>query len=213
VLGLELFDDGPAPVLMATLYDPATGEAVDRRELPRSATRTKGWAEEVARWVTQSAAGVRPAPPPPPPLPRPAAPVLALGIDADQVARPEAHALLAELRDRLAARGRPRLGPPGAPQGGEATHRAVIAVENFGIAERPHHLHRYRSGVLTATLTVADTRTGTVIFSRRATAEMTARARHTTDQQVLTALVGEVVFRWMAELDDPAFDQLLQRSL
>jgi hypothetical protein len=42
---------------------------------------------------------------------------------------------------------------------------------------------------------------------------LTARARHTTDQQTLGALVDEVVWRWMSELDAAGIDQLLARGL
>jgi hypothetical protein len=212
VLALELFDEGDRPVLLATLFDARTGEAVERRELPRGDARTpsRAWAEELARWVSTTSAGVRPPPQPPPP-PRPTAVLVSLALDPDQLARPEGQALLAQLRDRLTQRGRPRLAPPG-PEG-PVTHRAVVSVENFGISERPHHVHRYRSGALAASLTVTEVRTGAVVFSKRATAELTARARHTTDQQTLGALVDDVVYRWMSELDATAIDQVLPRGL
>src|SRR5204862_4719870 len=62
VLALELFEEGETPVLLATLFDPRTGEAVERRELPRAAARSPSrvWAEEVARWVATALAGVHP---------------------------------------------------------------------------------------------------------------------------------------------------------
>jgi len=68
-------------------------------------------------------------------------------------------------------------------------------------------------GALAASLTITDARTGAVVFSRRATAELTARARHTTDQQTLGALVDDVMWRWMSELDAAGIDQLLARGL
>jgi hypothetical protein len=211
VLALELFDEGDRPVLLATLFDARTGEAVERRELPRAETRapSRVWADELARWVSTTSAGVRS--PPQPPAPRPTAVLVGLALDPDQLARAEGQALAAQLRDQLTRRGRPRLAPPG----GEAalSHRAVITVENFGISERPHHVHRYRAGALAANLTITEVRTGAVIFSKRATAELTARARHTTDQQTLGALVDDVVYRWLNELDAAGIDQLLGRGL
>jgi hypothetical protein len=211
VLALELYDDGPTPVLFATLYDPGSGEAVDRRELPRTAARTKGWADEVARWVGTATAGVRPPPPPLPPAPRPTAPLASLEAASGEQGRPEALALVAQLREELARRSCPRLALPAG--GAPVTHRLVVSVESFGISDRPHHVHRYRSGALAANLSVIETRTDTVVFTRRATAELTTRAHHTTDQQTLTVLVNEVVSRWLADLDDPAFAQLLTRTL
>lgn len=212
VLALELFDEGEAPVLLATLFDARTGEAVERRELPRAAARgpSRAWADEVARWVSTTSADVRPPIPAPPP-PRPTAILLALTLDSNQLARPEGQALLAQLRDQLTRRGRPRLATTDSDAA--ITHRAVISVENFGISERPHHVHRYRSGALSASLSITEVRTGAVVFSRRATSELTARARHTTDQQTLGVLVGDLVYRWMTELDSPAFDELLARGL
>ena len=89
----------------------------------------------------------------------------------------------------------------------------MISVENFGISERPHHVHRYRSGTLAATLTITAVRTGTVVFSKRATAELTTRARHTTNQRTLGVLVDEIVYRWTNELDVVGIDRILVRSL
>jgi len=211
VLALELYDEGDAPVLLATLFDTRTGEPVERRELPRAPARapSRVWADEVARWVATTSAGVRPPPPAPIP-PRPTAVLMRLTLDPEQLARPEGQALLAQLRDRLARRRRPPLAPG---DDGRVTHRAVVSVENFGVSERPHHLHRYRSGTLAAHLTITETRTGTVVFSKRASAQLTARARHTTDQQALDVLVSEVVWRLMSEVDDPAFDEKLARGL
>jgi hypothetical protein len=211
VLALELYDEGDAPVLLATLFDARTGEAVERQELPRAPARapSRAWADEVARWVATTSAGIRPPPPAPLP-PRPTAVLMSLTLDPEQLARPEGQALLAGLRERLTRRRRPPLAPgPDAP----VTHRAVVSVESFGLSERPHHLHRYRSGTLAAHLTITETRTGTVVLSRRASAQVTARARHTTDQQALDVLVSEVVWRLMSEVDDPSFDETLARGL
>jgi hypothetical protein len=212
VLALELFEEGERAVLLATLFDPRTGEAVDRRELPRAEARapSRAWADEVARWVATSSAGFHPPPTPFPP-PRPTAVLVSLGLDPEQLARPEGQALLAQLRDQLTRRGHPRLTPPGAD--GPVTHRAVISVEGFGISERPHHVHRYRSGALAADLTVTEVRTGAVVFSKRAVGELTTRAHHTTDQQTLSLLVDDVVFRWMAEIEAASLDQTLSRGL
>jgi hypothetical protein len=210
VLALELYEEGEAPVLLATLFDGRTGEAIDRRELPRAAARapSRVWAEEVARWVIASSAGVRP--PPPAPVPRPTAVLMSLTLDPEQLSRPEGQALVAQLRDRFTRRRRPPLAPA---TEGPLSHRAVVSVENFGVSERPHHLHRYRTGALSAHLTITEVRTGAVVFSKRASAQLTARARHTTDQQTLEVLVSEVVWRLMSEVEDPSFDERLARGL
>jgi hypothetical protein len=209
VLGLELFDEGSAPVLLATLYEPRTGQAVATRELPRATGRssTRVWAEELARWVATVSTDVRPAPAPI--ARRPAGVLLSLELDRERDQPAEALALQAAMRERLTRRRQPRLAAPGEPA--EAiTHRGLITVESFGISERPHHVHRYRNGQLAAHWQVIDVRTGTVVFSKRASAELSVRARHTTDQQAADALTLEVAAR-LLDLDD-AFDEALARG-
>jgi metal-dependent amidase/aminoacylase/carboxypeptidase family protein len=121
---------------------------------------------------------------------------------------PEAQALVAALATGLTARGRPRLVAPG-PQ---ATHRALVTVEQVGVSQRPHHVRHYRSGVLVATLTIAEARGGEVIFADRATAETSERARDSTERQILDALVAEVASRWLQALDAQAIDDRLRAS-
>jgi hypothetical protein len=208
VLALELFAEAATPVLIATLYEPRSGEAMDRRELPRAAAHapSKVWAEEVARWVARSPVTVRPLPTL---SPRPALPLVTLAVAPEQTSQAEAQALLAHLRDQLIRRAHPRLALPDAAPS-DVTHRALITVEQFAISERPHHVHRYRAGTLAATLTVSDSRTGVVVFTRRASAELTTRAHSSSDQQLMDVLVLEVVSRWLGEIDDVAFDRAVR---
>jgi hypothetical protein len=203
VLALEVLDEGPGPVLFATLYDAADGRVVDQRELPRGGWEpaTRSWADEVARWVVRA--------PGPPVPPRERDPRIAIVVGPQQAGRPEAQALRGELAARLAAAGVARLAWDG--EGGEegpATYRALITVDGIAVSERLHHVHRYRHGVLTATLTVANTRTGAVILNRRDAAELTDRSDRIGNQRMVEALVDDVVSRWLLALKEPLLDQL-----
>jgi hypothetical protein len=208
LLGLEILDEGGRPVLFATLYDASDGGVAGRRELPRpasawaSASRT--WSEEVARWILG-------APPPPPPPALDAEPRLGLELAPAQRGRPEARALVSQLSALLQGAGVPRLVPPG-DAGARAgrTHLAVLTVDDVAVSERVHHVHRYRHGVLVASLVVSDVRTGQPIWSRRESAEVSARSDDSSNQGVVDAVVGQVAARLAVDLQESSLDALMK---
>jgi hypothetical protein len=214
VLALELLDDRGGPVLFATVFDAASGRIVDQHELarPRSGPSTRAWAEEVVRWVggTPPAGDAGPEDEPRRPPATAPAPVLSLELPAEQEGRPEARALRAGLAAGLGRRWRLSLpGPTGAAA--PAAHRAVITVEQLAITSRSHHVHRHRTGALAATLVITDARTGEVLFSQRATAAVSERAHHGSDQQALEELVEGVLSRWLDVLSEMPLERLVNR--
>ena len=211
VLGLELLDDGVEGVLFATLFDARTGAILGRRELAplAAAPATRQWADEVARWVVAAASAE-----PQDPMSDGASvaagrdlvePVLV--IDAGPNPTPEARALVVALRERLVARGRPRLAGPGtAPV---VTHRAAITVERVAVSQRQHHLHHDRTAVLSATLTITDARSGAVVFTDAASSQLTARARDAPELALTGVLADDVAARWMSALEAQSIDRIL----
>jgi len=138
--------------------------------------------------------------PPPERYPR-----LGVWLAPQQAGRPEAQALAAELTARLRASGSLRLGGADAP----ATHAAVIAVDRIAVTDRLHHVHRYRQGLLTASIVVTDTRTGVVVLRRRDDADLTERSDRIDNQRMVAALVSDVASRWLVVLEDPSLVQLM----
>ncbi len=80
--------------------------------------------------------------------------------------------------------------PPGAPASAAAL-RARITVEQAGAVTRVRHVHRRRSAALAATVTVADGRTGAVLFTHRAAAALDERARDGSDAGAMARLVAD----------------------
>jgi hypothetical protein len=230
-LALELLDEGPEAVVFATIFDTRTGRIVERREFPQpaAAPATRVWADDVARWVARAAPPKQQQQRQPeedrrPPA-RPDGPLLAVSIAPAQGARSEAQTLAAELSARLVARGRPRLlraapaatawpaGVPPAPSPAPpppVSHRAVVAVESLAVSQRTRHVHHHRTGRLVAALTIFDAGNGTVVFSHRASAEASGRARHNTESQIVGELVAGVVSGFMAALEEQDIDHLLR---
>lgn len=202
VLAVELLAEEQHPILFATLYDAASGEIVDRRELPwpSTAPATRAWAGEVARW----ASGAPATPPPPPP------PSLTVELGAQQAGRPEAQALRLALIAHLQERGWPPLAAPLGMGRGPGTHRALITIENVAVSERIHHVHRYRRGVLVARVDVVNAR-GAVLWSARQAADLTARSEHTGNPQMVDALVADVAARLALDLQDPVLERAIAR--
>jgi hypothetical protein len=231
-LALELLDEGPEAVVFATLFDTRTGRIVERREFPQpaAAPATRVWADDVARWVARAAPPRQTAPPLDedrrPPSAASDGPLLAVSASPAQGARSEAQALAAELAARLAARGRPRLlqpapalpaGTPPAPGPARAaaapppvSHHAVVTVDSVAVSQRTRHVHHHRTGRLIATLTISDVGSGTVVFSHRAFAEASGRARHNTESQIAGELVARVVAGFMDALERQDIDHLLR---
>jgi len=210
-LGLELLDDGVDGALFATLFDTRTGAILAQRELAplAAAPATRQWADEVARWIVAASGAPLPEPPSDggsPSRREPVEPLLV--IDAGPNPTPEARALAAAIGGRLAARGRPRLAPPGTLPP-VATHRDAITVDRVAVSQRPHHLHHYRTAVLAATFTITDARSGAVVFADAASSQVTARARDAPELALTGALADDIAARWMYALEAQSIDRLL----
>jgi hypothetical protein len=211
VLALELLEDGNGSLLFATLFDGATGAALDRRELPRAPypSGTRRWADEIARWIGR--VGDPTAPPEEENRGRHVRypdPVLAVIIAPGQETRAEARALLAALTRRLDRRGRPRLALDLTPAPG-VTHHAVIAVEGVSTSHRPHLFHRHQRGQLVATLSLAEARGGPSLFSKRVAAQIREKVGRELDPRLLDRLAEQVAGQWMDALESHAIDRLL----
>jgi hypothetical protein len=231
-LALELLDEGPEAVVFATIFDTRTGRIVERREFPQqgAAPATRVWADDVAGWVARAAPPRQTAPPLDedrrPPSAVPDGPLLAVSAAPEQGARSEAQALAAELIAQLAARGRPRLLLPApslpagtlpAPAPAQAprppppvSHRAVVVIDSLAVSQRTRHVHHHRTGRLVATLTILDAASGTVVFSHRALADVSGRARHNTESQIVAELVARVAWGFMDALERQDIDHLLR---
>jgi hypothetical protein len=206
VLSLELLGDGWRPSLFATLYDGESGAVLKRREFGAldPSSPPAALPPEIAAWVS----GEPPPPPPHPPLPPAPRPLVALEL-APTALSAQGEALLSELAGVLArypgfstVRGAASP-PPG--------WRAQVAVDTASVVTRPHHLHHYRDAVLIATLTIRDASTQGVVFTRRASAELSQHARLGTDEAAMAELVRRVVYDWQCALDAQSVEQTLTR--
>ncbi len=208
VLGTKLADDSGGPTLFASVYDPRTGAIVQRREwpgrlddLPVSA-RLAG---EVARWAVGPAPSARPAPSVPTP-PRavavpPAPGVVALALAPGEPEGSQASALLEQLAAQLGRRGPFSVLARGGGAGVAPSQRATVQVEQAHVSLRAHHAHHVREGALAAVVTIVDLPTGTALFSARGHSERTFESKKSSDAEVMSQLVDDVVAQWMQAFD------------
>jgi hypothetical protein len=182
VLSLSILREDGALTLFATLIDARTAAAARRAEIaglsPADLARTAP--AEVARQLVGTAPG--------------AGAVLAVARPATRPGRAAATALT----DRLAALGGFTVLPPddGADKA-TVTHRAEIAVRDFAIVKRRHHVHRYLDGVLVGTLTITDLADGRAVFTKTIKVTVSRRARYSSTAEVTALLVEDAVADWM----------------
>jgi len=197
VLSLRYVSDGARTTMFTTLYQATRGEILKRAEWDAS---RPSLVTDLASWVRGEPPPIKP---PPPPLPT-------VAVSVDGVHSVEGDALAAAVTGALAEFRDFRTLPPGARS--PATHRARVTVEQAHVATRVHLVHRYRSGALAATLTIADARTGAVVFARHAEARIDERADGESDAQAMQRLVAEVVQRWCEALRGSGIEAALARS-
>ena len=77
------------------------------------------------------------------------------------------------------------------------THRAEVAVSEFSIARRRHHVHRYLDGVLVGNLVILDLADNTVVFTKTVKVTVSRRARYSSDTEVSALLVEAAAADWM----------------
>ncbi len=206
VLGTKLADDGGGPTLFASVYDTRTGAIVQRREWPGRpdelpvSTRLAG---EVARWAVGPApAQTTPSAPPP----RVTAIALIPGMVALELApgEPEssqASALLDQLAAQLGRRGPFSVLAPGGASGVVPSQRATVRVGQAYVNLRAHHVHHVREGALSAAVTIVDLPSGAALFSAQGHSERSVDSKKTSDAEVMSQLVDDVVAQWMQAFD------------
>src|SRR5438128_817518 len=78
----------------------------------------------------------------------------------------------------------------------------AVRIERATVTVRPHHAHRYRAGVLEATLTIVRESDGAVQFARRAAAHHTESAEYGTDAQLMSRLATTVAADWITAFEE-----------
>jgi hypothetical protein len=207
VLGTRLADDAGRPTLFASVYEARTGAILQRREWPGSPDAppvSARLAAEVARWSVGEPAPAAPQTAPPPAAPRAPEPgLLSVDLAPGEPDSSQARALADALAAALATRDGFSVVPRGTWRA-NATHRAVIRVEEAHVSLRPHHAEHVREGSLAAVVTVVELPTEAVVFTTRAHAERSIKSRKTGDAEVMAALVDDVVAQWMAAFQSQA---------
>ncbi len=204
VLAVRFLDDGGRAAVFATLFDAARGRVLRRDEVGRADWPAAALAEEIARWE-------RGEPPPPPPvgsrpIPAPLPPLVAVDVVAPGT--PEARALAAALVAELTRFQTFGVAPGDPPR---ATHRALVWVDHASVVARAHHVHRYRTGLLTATVAITDLRTGARVFQSRAHAALDERERDESDAQAMARLEASALDEWMTKFRADAVERVLAR--
>lgn len=92
------------------------------------------------------------------------------------------------------------------------THRADVAIAQFSLTERVHHVHHYLDGALIATLSITDLATRQVVFAKTVTVTASRRARKATRTEVAGALAADAVAQWMTAFRASGLEAQLQQG-
>jgi hypothetical protein len=211
VLAVRVTDDRGQLILFSTVYEGRTGSVHRRKEWQVKGAESmvpRKLAGDIARWTLDL-----PQLSPPPafvaePVPGPG--VLILQASEQQRESSAARALLSELTTRLQGYGDFGLFQAGAKV--EASHRAIVAVENVNVATRRHKVRHHRDGLLVASLTIEDAASKEIVFSARGRAEATAEVDSASETQVLGTMIPQVVDQWMSAFNEQGIRNKLRRK-
>jgi hypothetical protein len=187
VLSMSVLRESGGLTLFATLIDADTAAASRRAELTglAAADVAKTAPTELARQITGGARGTG-----------------ATGAGVVGVVRPAkgtGRAAALAVADQLAAlRTFTVVALDAKADRASLTHRADIAITDFAITKRRHHVRSYLDGVLVGTLTITDLADGTVVFTRSVNVTVSRRARYSSTAEVTALLVESAVNDWIA---------------
>lgn len=128
-----------------------------------------------------------------------AGPTLALVPPMDPAGFTIAKAMTARLAGQLAAWDSLTVAvTERAADAARSPYRADLTIDVLEVVRRRHHVRDYLDGRMVATLTISDSRDGTVLFSKQASAKHSRKAKKSSADAVATVLAAQIVKQWMA---------------